>query len=174
MSMADLTANLTAMLDWAASRANGDDFNDSVYADRLRDVQSLTFGTASSMVDNIYVDTRSVSLATPTDNLDLSGVLLNPFGEVINFSRVKGIMIVNRSEVKNDNLIVGNSGAHAWIAPFKASSTEGDTIHCSGVWLRTAPLDGYLVTAGTADNLRITHSGISSDITYDIVILGIG
>jgi hypothetical protein len=174
MSMADLTANLTAMIDWAASRANGDDFANSVYADRLRDIQSLTFGTASSMVDNIYVATRTVHLATLTDNLDLSGSLLNPFGEVINFSRIKGIMIVNRSEVLNDNLVVGNSGASAWVAPFRASSTEGDTIHCGGVWLRTAPLDGYLVTAGTRDNLRITHAGVSSDITYDIVIIGIG
>ena len=40
--------------------------------------------------------------------------------------------------------------------------------------LRTAPLDGYPVVAGVSDNLRITHQGVSSDIAYDVVILGIG
>lgn len=178
MSLSNLSVNANIVINWLAERLNaqGQVFSPSKYSDLFSLIESLSFGagTASSQANQIYVNRRTLAPATLTDDLDLSGTLLNPWNETINFTKIKYAIIYNECEAAGENLYVGAGGSNSWVAPFGASSTFKDTIYPNGLWLRTAPLDGFPVTAGSADNLRVRHAGTTRNITYVIVLIGIG
>jgi hypothetical protein len=171
-ALSDFAATLLSNFSWSASKANGDNFQDTSYIDLLKISQALDFGTASEEANRIFVDTRTVTLATGTDDIDLAGSLIDPFGNTITFSTIKAIFIYNRATVRTEKLRVGAASAHCFTGPYGASSATKPTIYPGGVHQITAPFEGYPVEAGTSDILRIRHAGSVGDITYDIVIIG--
>lgn len=178
MALSNLTATTQLIVNWIAKHANaaGSFFDEAKYADAISFINNFDFGagTASSQINQIYVGRRTLALATLTDDLDLSGSLTNWAGETINFTNIKLALVYNECEAAGENLWIGGGGSNSWIAPFAASSTFKDTIYPNGIWHRTAPLDGFTVTAGSGDILRIKHVGVSRNITYVIILLGIG
>lgn len=174
MALSGLTANFQALLNWLATRSNGDVFAESEFRDAYNVINAFTFGSGDNEINEIFVDQRTVSLATPTDDLDLAGFLTNVFGDLIAFTTVKAIAIVNLAATSGENLKVGGKSGNGWIAPFGASSSYYDTIYAgSGLWIRTAPLSGFTVTSGSSDVLRVSHNGSLGDITYTVIILGV-
>jgi hypothetical protein len=171
MALSSLTGNAKIDLNWLAKWANSG-FEDTKFRDAIQNIQAFAFGTASEQINQIYVSRRTVAPATLTDDLDLSGTLLNPKNETISFSHIKEIFLLNEATVEGDNLVVGGTPAAPWSTPFLASSPREATIYAGGYWHIGAPNRGFTVTAGSGDGLRITHSGVNS-ITYTIVILGI-
>jgi len=171
MALSDFSFNQKLILNWIAKHANGADFADTEFQDAQQWLQTFDFGTASEEVNQLYVGDRTVASGA-NDDIDLSGSLTNFVGETVTFSRIKLILIYNPSTLAGEILTLGGGGSNSWIAPFGASSTFKDSVYPSGLWLRTAPLDGFLVTAGSADILRVHNSGTLS-VTYPIIIAGL-
>lgn len=130
-------------------------------------------GTAADQADRIWTDTRTIT-ASGTDDLDLAGGLTDAFGTAITFARVRALLVT--ADPTNTNLVIlGNAAANGWSGtntPFTATTTT-HRIQPGGLNLYIAPqADGFPVTAGTADILRVTNSAGGTPVTYTIIIIG--
>ena len=132
--------------------------------------QTLTL--AGGDANQMWRDRRFVTTGSTTDDLDLSGSLTNVFGETVSFSTIRALIIHNRATVVGDDLDVGGAAANPLTSIHDGSGTAKYTIRASGIDFKWAPLDGYAVSGGSADTLRITHAGSTEAIYYDIVIIG--
>ena len=132
-------------------------------------------GTGAQSANQYWHDRRSIADAA-NDDLDFSGGVTNRFGETVTLTKIKAIAIANRDTITD--LVVGGAAApitsifngndHRIQIP-AAQSADNPSLWamvCTGA-------DGWAVTAGTADTLRITHGGVGSQAaSYDIYVLG--
>jgi hypothetical protein len=151
-----------------------------------RTTHTFTDGTGSLQSNLLFHDRRRLTPASPTDLLDLAGGLTDVFGNALTFSYVKGIKIANKgvpnaspatawTKTTGEDLEVGAGAAFMSSIWGGASSTgtEKLIVRSGGALVLTAPHDGYLVTATTADILRISLEGNGvNDVDYDIIIVG--
>jgi hypothetical protein len=132
----------------------------------------LASGVAAGQADKIFADQRTIA-ASGNDDLDLAGVLTDPLGAPLTFVKVKALIVAAASGNTN-NVVVGGAGTNGWVGPFGAA-THTVTVRPGGALvLMTGAGDanGYAVTAGTGDLLRIANSAGVTPVTYDIVIVG--
>lgn len=135
---------------------------------------TLTDGVGADQADRIYIAERPV-LTAANDDLDLAGVLIDPFGAVLTFAKIKTLMIINAPKVgaaNTTNLTIGGgtnpvTGLLGGTTPTLGPMKPGEVL------LRhSSALAGLCsVTAGTADILRIANSAGASA-TYQILIIG--
>jgi len=132
---------------------------------------NLSSGTTAGKADRSFSD-RRVLAASATEDLDLSGALLDALGGSAAFVRIKGL-IISASSGNTNNVVVGAAGSNAWAALLNAAGTltlkPGATVaFMAGV----GDAVGWPVTAGTGDLLKIANSGSGTGVTYDIVVIG--
>ena len=132
----------------------------------------FTYGTGENQVNQHWRDSRTVTTSTSTDDLDLAGSLTNIFGETVTFATIRELVIVNLSTVAGDDLDIGGAAANAITTIQDGSGTAKLTLRAGGYLVLSAPLDGYAISGGSADTLRITHAGSSEAINFDIIIKG--
>jgi hypothetical protein len=157
-----VTATQTATLDWGIASAP---------LTKAFSV-SLASGTGAGQADRAFTDTRTLS-ASATEDLDLAGVLTDAFGATLTFAKVKGIYIAAASGNTN-NVIVGNATTNGFIS-WVGGAAHTLTVRPGGVlalFCGAADTNGYAVTAGTADLLKIANSAGTTSVTYDIAIIG--
>jgi hypothetical protein len=159
-----LTAKLSIVLTHVLSQAL--DLSTPVDSFRLDLSRELADGTDDDQVDRAFADRRE-AVAAP-DDIDLRGALVNALGATVQFATVKALVIRNRATVAGRNLTVG--GATNAFASFLGGAAHKIVIPPGGVCILTAPLDGYAVTAGTGDILRLDPG--SATVEYDLYILG--
>lgn len=126
-------------------------------------------GTGINAANKIWHDERTIA-SSGNDDLDLAGVLLDPFGTAVTLARVKGI-IVSAASTNVNNVVIG--GGTNPLTNWISGTTPAVIVKPNGFFSLIAPdATGYPVTAGTGDILRITNSGAGSTVTYQIVIIG--
>lgn len=131
---------------------------------------ALTDGSGANQATNCFSDTR-VLAASATEALDLSGVLLNAFGQVITFARIKALMIFASAGNAND-VLVGGAATNGFVTPF-TGATHQNRVKPGGSLIITAPdAIGLLVTAATGDLLQITNGGAGTSVSYDVILIG--
>jgi hypothetical protein len=165
-----ITTQLTAILTNALDLSTPDDTLS------LSKKMTLTGGTGVGKGDQLWHDTRTLTTGA-TETLDLYGSLTNGLGQTVNFNTIRGMVIVNPSTTST--LEYGGAASNAWAPMFK-SATDIGVIRMSASTtslayvIYTAPdATGYDVTAGTADQLKITHGGEDSISTsYQIILIG--
>jgi len=132
---------------------------------------TLTDGAAANQANKFFADTRTIA-ASGTDTLDLVGTLTDTFGALINFTKIKAIVVVARGANVND-VVIGGAVANGFVSPFGAA-TDKVKVKPGGAFAIFAPdVNGYAVTAATADLLQIANSAAGTSVTYDIVIVGV-
>ncbi|WP_119270851.1 hypothetical protein [Taklimakanibacter deserti] len=131
--------------------------------------QELTSGTGNSQCDLEYRAQRTLS-ASANEDLDLAGSLADVFGATLTFVKVRGIWI--KAAAGNTNsVVIKPASSNGFTGPFGAA-THTITLPPSGVFLVTAPVGGWTVTAGTVDKINIANSAGSTSVTYDIHVIG--
>jgi len=133
---------------------------------------NLTDGAGANQANKLFADTRTLA-ASATENLDLSGVLVDAIGAQLAFTKIKGLLI--RAAAANvNNVIVGGLNAAAFgVVSLFGVDPSSLIVRPGGFVLLAAPdAAGYAVTAGTGDLLKIANSGAGSAVTYDVVIIG--
>ena len=130
----------------------------------------LATGTAAGKADRLFSDRRTLA-ASATEDLDLSGSLLDALGGAATFARVKGLFI-SAASTNTNNVIVG-AGTNPWITALNSTGTvtlrPGASI---GLFSGDTDATAYAVTAGTGDVLKIANSGSGTSVTYEVVIIG--
>lgn len=123
-------------------------------------LQAFTNGAAANMIDRIFCDNRTIAAAT-NDDLDLAGALTGPLGAACVFARVKLLCVQNPSG--NDGNVEVGGAAAAQFATIFGDVSDKILIKPGGLLLLYAPdAAGYVVTATTADILRIRNAGSAS------------
>jgi hypothetical protein len=136
---------------------------------KIKKELALTTGTGAGQADQIFTDRRTLPAGTSED-LDLAGTLINALGDVITFARVKGIIVIADGTNPN-NLVVGNAATNPFVGPF-GSAVHTHSVRPGGFYAwGCTDATGYVVTATTADLLRIL-AGAGGNHIYDIVIVG--
>lgn len=133
----------------------------------IKHTKELTFGSSSGQANKAWHDQRTLSATS--EELDLSGSLTDSFGDTVTLSKVKMLMIENKATTSGHNLVVGGAASNGFATIFGDSSDE-IIIPPGGILLLTSPVDGFTVTGGTGDLLKI-DSG-ANNITYNIAIIG--
>ena len=133
---------------------------------------ALAFGTAADQANDVWHDQRTLAQSA-TEELDVSGTLLNAFGDTFTPARIKAIFI-KTSSGSTANLLVGGAAANAFSTMFSDAS---DVLVIrgagGGVMLMAPDATGYVVTGATGDLLKMTHDGSTTeDMVYDIILIG--
>jgi hypothetical protein len=166
-----LAVDIKASFSWLFSEVlNLNNVNDN---GKLEYAQSLTDGVGADQADVIFHDQRSVGGGTNED-LDLTSLVHSIFGSLVtySFAKVKAILVINLSATAADVLRVGGAGAGvAFATPFNGSATAQVEVPAEGCLLLVHKKNGWTVTAGTGDILRIQNPG-GSAISYRIAIVG--
>jgi hypothetical protein len=166
-----LAVDLKASLTWLFSEAlDLSSVNDQA---TLEYDASLADGTAADQADLIWHDQRTLN-AGASEDLDLTALITVIFGGTvsISFAKVKAILIVNTSTTAGHELLVGGAGAgQAFATPFNNNAGAKVGVGPDSPLLLVNKKDGWAVTAGTGDILRIQNSGAAA-VTYRIVIVG--
>ena len=169
--MADtLATTLKVTLDWLFQDAL--DLTTAVDNSRLEFEKSTTDGTGADQADKIWHDNRTLAGAA-SDDLDLNALTNSIFGSTvtINFAKVKAIVIKNKSTTAGDELKVGDAATNPFVGPFAGDVDAVVEVGADSVLVLASLKDGWTVTGGSSDVLRINNPNAGS-VTYDIVIIG--
>jgi hypothetical protein len=142
----------------------------------------LNNGLLDSQIDLAWSASRVAMPASATTNMDLHGALTDSFGNTVQFHAVVLIALRNNRTTALANLTLAPAAANGfgrlaaglgfWPADIAADADQGNVVSPGG-WLVLYAADGVPVTAGTADILSITTSGVTgSTNAWDILVLG--
>lgn len=131
---------------------------------------TLASGVGLNQADRVYSETRTLA-ASADVTLDLAGVLLDIFGSVITFARLKGIIILPLAANTND-VVMGAAAATPFLGPL-GSATDTLNVKPGGMACLVAPTaTGWAVGAGATDMLKFANSAGGTGVTYDLVLIG--
>lgn len=132
---------------------------------------SMTDGNAIDLAQVMFYDERSVA-ASGTDSINLESTLTDAFGNTLDFTKIKGVIIENRSVTVGDILEVTSPAVNGFVGMLK---TAGDAIevHPGGLFLWWDPSAAGAAVGTGADNLlNIVEAGGANTVTYRITLLG--
>jgi hypothetical protein len=125
----------------------------------------LPQGTAAGQADIVFCDTRSLATNT-SESLDLAGGVTDVFGVTRTFVKVKALRI-KAASTNTTTLVIGN-GTNPFVGPF-GSGSHTLSLAPGAEILLSNPVDGWTVTAGTGDILKITNpAGATASFDLDI------
>jgi hypothetical protein len=131
----------------------------------------MASGTGADQADKLWHNEESIGDGANYD-LDLTGVLKDCFGDNFDAAKIKFLVVYNTSTTKT--LTIGNEGSNPWVGPFGAGthtiSLKPATATNYSWAVLVADPNGYTVTAGTADMLRITNEAGAAAIAGVIAI----
>jgi len=163
--------NLTTQIKTNFGASGSKVLDDRTATDPINLVQTtkLTNGTGNNKANQSFHDQRTL-LTAASEDVDLSGSLLDAFGDSVTFTTIKALRIKNQSLI--NTLIVGGAAANAFGTLF-ADDTDKLIIRPGGLLILEAPLAGYLVTAATADLLKFEHGAEdANDLIYELTLVG--
>ena len=143
----------------------------------LTDGSTQTDPLSEAQSRNVYVPSDATILyhnkftitAAGNQQFDLSGTLKDALGQNAIYTKVYGLLVSNLDTTVGDFIWVGGGGTNfeTWLG------ATGDKIKVGpkGVLYLMSPVDGYVVTATSADILEISAPG-ANNIDIYVAILG--
>jgi hypothetical protein len=130
---------------------------------------ALAAGTGAGQGNQIFQDRRTLTTGA-NESLDLAGTLTNLLGQTITFTKVKLIFIASLST--NTTALTVGAGSNPFVTFLGGTTPTVGPINPGGFFAIGDPgATGYVVTATTADILKVTNAAGASA-TYDIIIIG--
>lgn len=154
---------------------------DAVYRDTSPDLSKPSTSISHVFSDTwvtglgqrLFEDTLELAVSTP-QTIDLN-TITDPFGLVPNFTTIRGILIKNKSADAGEDLEVSGdfffhvAASGAFIVDWVDDAAKL-TVRQGGTLFLTAPNDGYVVTADSAD--EITFDPAAKDFDVDVILWG--
>ena len=119
----------------------------------------FTSGTGAKQFTKSYAAARTLPGAT--EDVDLAGVLTDPFGALITAARVVAWGVANTGDA---SLVVGGTGGSYWTSCLNGTLTLPPGAVCA---FGTPDAAAWTVTAGTGDLLHVAGT---SGKTYDLIL----
>lgn len=134
-------------------------------------LESLSFGTGAGKANKIHCKQRTVA-GSSNDDIDLAGGLTDVEGNALTFTKIKLIAIQIIDPDWTKYLIVGPGAAsNTFNGPFGGTNPTLAVYSYQDFIKNDA--NGWTVTAGTGDILRITN-GTGTSTTYLLLVAGEG
>lgn len=135
-------------------------------------VDTLTDGTGTDKADQSWHDRRTIA-ASGFDAIYLYGVIGDAFGDTVNFTRIKMLMISLAGKAESGYELYIGGHARQWDTWQTTGSAGGkEKIQGGGVLTKWQPGSvAFPVMYQTDDVIRIENAGANA-MAYDIVILG--
>ena len=142
---------------------------DNVKQDVLIDYdKTFSDGTGDTQLGTWFLDS-SRSLDTTSEDLDLNGTLPQfNYGATVDLNNVKVLVMENLTATTGDDLILKQGAANP-ATTILGGTGPTLTIGPSGICVLVNPLDGYGLTAGSADTVAV--QAIDTQ-TYKTLIAG--
>lgn len=130
----------------------------------------LTTGTGANQADKLYTATITLGASAGQD-IDLAGVLTDPFGAALTMVKLKAIAF--RAATANTNNVNISRPASNGVPWFLAAS-DGFALGPGGIFCFVNPGAAGIatVTPATGDIVRADNSGAGSSVTFDIIAIG--
>lgn len=126
-------------------------------------------GAGANQANLLWHDTRTLA-PSANEDLDLSGALVDIYGQSVVFARIKAVLVKSKDTNLN-NVNVARPASNG-IVLFLAAS-DGLVLKPGGLFLWVAPdAAGIAITAGTGDLLNIANAAGTNSIDYDVYVLG--
>ncbi len=115
-----------------------------------------TDGNGASQSQAIFHDKRTLS-AGASEDLDLAGSLIDAFGDTIIFTKLKALFV--KADAANTNDVrLGGAASNAWVN-WVGDAADVVVVKPGGLLVLIAEdSTGYVVSAGTADILKVENS----------------
>ena len=133
-------------------------------------------GAGAGQFSELYQGIRTLS-PSANETINLYGGLTDPFGNAIDFARVKSITfeLFNQSQgaAASASAIVWEGGASdPWVGPL-GGTTPSNQILSGGASAHFSPsATGWVVTNGSVENIKVVNSDASNAATYRLTIVG--
>lgn len=127
----------------------------------------LDDGTAASQADKLFMDQRTVA-GSGNEDLNLT-TLVDHFGVALALAKVKSILIKAASG-NTDDVVVSPAATNGFLGPF-GDASDALSVPPGGSIMLNAPVNGWAVTATTADLINVAAGGATA-VTYDVVLVG--
>lgn len=134
-----------------------------------RSVQ-LASGTGAGKADRLFSDRRTLA-ASATEDLDLSGALLDALGGPAAFAKIKGLIIA-ADKGNTNNVVFGAASTNQWATLLNTTGTITLRPGASACFMAGVADTGWNVTASTGDLLKVANSAGGTPVNYDIVVIG--
>lgn len=154
----------------SATQAGGNALRAQTFSPVVEKVIQLASGTAANQADIFWGDKRTLA-ASASEDIDLSGTLVDAFGNTVAAVDVVAFLIV--ADNSNTNDVVISPGASAG-APILGGTSPTVPVKPGGVFLLACGVAGgqFAVTATTADIVTVTNGGAGTPVTYSIAVIG--
>ena len=129
----------------------------------------IASGLTAGLADKIWSDTRTVG-ASATDSIDFAAVLVNAFGSIETFVKVRAVVIV-AAPTNTTTLTIQRPAAATGLPIFAAISDALAPLSAGGFFAWCDPAAGVTVTPGTGDLLNVVNSGGGSA-SYSVAVIG--
>lgn len=153
------------------------DYGGPEYRPMIEAIAQWENGTGANQADAPpYLDERTIASGA-SDDIDLSGVLIGPFGTTIAFARMVAMLIINAPKnpaaPRNTTALTIGAGANPWFGFVGGAANTVGPLRPNGAFLMFSGDAGGLgaVTPGTADILRVTNAAGAPN-TYQICLIG--
>lgn len=164
-----LSGRLQMLLSW--------DYQDPQSLSTPKDAQTyrldIRFGDSATLTaSGMWHDRRMVSAASPTDDVDLHGALVDVFGSDVEAQKLKCVVLFNRGENSGDRLLVGGagSGGDGLADLFGGDADASVAVGPRSPFVLADFVDGFDVVAGSEDVLRISFDGSGGSIWFDLFL----
>lgn len=129
----------------------------------------IASGTGASQANQLFRDTRVVTTGA-TDSLDFAGGgLLNGVRQELALTALK--MLIIKAASTNTTILSVTRPATLGV-PIFAAANDAVPVHPNGLFVWVGPVNGVVVTAGTADLIDIVNAAGASA-TYDVIAIGV-
>lgn len=126
-------------------------------------------GDGNGQVSQAYFAKRTVA-ESATDTIVLSTGLIDALGNAVDFTTIKGILIV--ADIANPgDLVVGDAATHPFEGWFGAT-TSVEHVPPGGLSMHVNPGAGWAVGSGASDQLAIVNSSGAGSADYTIILWG--
>ena len=141
---------------------------------KVNQTQEFTSGDGEEVGewDSLWIE--RVTQSTGDRTIDLTQLVIPipayySVAAVVEFSKIRALMIVNNETIPGRVLIIKTTGATDWAQMFGGSTTSQLIVPAGGavVWNAPDEVSGF----GAAVNLKINVPG-SNDVTYDLYLGG--
>jgi hypothetical protein len=132
-------------------------------------IVSLLSGVGVGQADRVFTDQRTLA-PSATEDLDLAGVLLDPWGQAITFAKIKALIL--KAAAGNTNNVNLSRPAGATGVPLFTAVSGGIVIPPGFCFAWFGSGAGVVVTPATGDLITLTNAAAGTPVTYDVVILG--
>lgn len=132
--------------------------------------RTYTNGSGAQQATIYFANSYTIAGAANQD-IDLTGALTDDMGQTVSNAVIKELLVAIDTPDGVMSVRVGPQGvANAWQGPFGGTvATSYETVYDVQRW--TNSWNGWAVTAGTGDILRLNNPG-GTAITVHVVILG--